>query len=85
MNVAIVVGCSAYEDPDIAPLRYADQDAVRFSNVLKETCGLNDQELTLLSDETADSRLKPTRVSIHGSRRSAWVVVRPGEGSLTCG
>jgi 8-oxo-dGTP diphosphatase len=24
-------------------------------------------------------------VSIHGSRRSAWVVVRPGEGSLTCG
>jgi hypothetical protein len=25
------------------------------------------------------------RVSIHGSRWSAWVVVRPGEGSLTCG
>jgi hypothetical protein len=33
------------------------------------------------TEQVVDDRL----VSIHGSRRSAWVVVRPGEASLTCG
>ncbi|MCA2215450.1 Hsp70 family protein [Jidongwangia harbinensis] len=72
MNRALVVGCAAYEDPDIAPLRYADRDAARIAEVLRTVCGVEGDALTLLHDGLPDRRSHPTRTNVlrHLSRLS---------------
>ncbi|MFY1689131.1 Hsp70 family protein [Plantactinospora sp. WMMB782] len=64
MNRALVVGCSDYEDPDIAPLRYADRDAARVAEVLRETCGVDSDSLVVLHDGLPDRRMHPTRTNL---------------------
>lgn len=64
MNVAFVVGCSGYEDAGIADLKYAHRDATSFAGLLKETCGLRDDEIMLIHDEYPEPRRLPTRANI---------------------
>ncbi|WP_082159525.1 Hsp70 family protein [Micromonospora sp. HK10] len=64
MNRALVVGCAAYEDPDIAPLRYAHRDAARVAEVLTSTCGVAADDLVLLHDGLTDPRMRPTRSNL---------------------
>jgi hypothetical protein len=47
----LIVGCAAYEDPDIAPLRYAHDDAARVAEVLRTSCGVNESHLVVLHDD----------------------------------
>lgn len=63
MNRALVVGCAAYEDPDIAPLRYAHHDAARAAEVLRTSCGVDESHLIVLHDDMPDSR-RPTRTNL---------------------
>lgn len=64
MNRALVVGCAGYEDPDIAPLRYADRDAARVGALLQQVCGIPDEGLILLHDGLDDPRRRPTRTNL---------------------
>ncbi len=64
VNAAIVVGCSRYEDDDIAPLRYAARDATNVAAALRATCGVPEQNLVLLHDDAAAPHLRPTRSNI---------------------
>lgn len=64
MSTAIVVGCSAYEDPSIAALRFAHLDASLVAAALKEACGLRESDVVLLTDDAADPRMRPTRTNI---------------------
>ncbi|HEX6684255.1 MAG TPA: Hsp70 family protein [Candidatus Limnocylindrales bacterium] len=64
MNSAIVVGCAGYEDPDIAPLRYAARDAANVAVALREACGVPPENLIVLHDDVLDPRLRPTRSNI---------------------
>jgi Caspase domain len=63
MNRALVVGCAAYEDPDIAPLRYAHHDAARVADVLRTSCGVNESHLVVLHDDMSESH-RPTRTNL---------------------
>ncbi|MBV1850916.1 Hsp70 family protein [Catellatospora tritici] len=64
MNTAIVVGCSSYEDPDIAPLRFAARDAQAVARVLRDSCDVPAERLVLMHDEAADPWLRPTKSNI---------------------
>src|SRR5262245_37772730 len=64
MNRAVVVGCSAYEDAGIAPLRYAHRDAIRVALLLQESCGVADADLVLLHDGLTDPQSRPTRSNL---------------------
>lgn len=80
MNRALVVGCAAYEDADIAPLRYAHHDAARVAEVLRTSCGVDESDLLVLHDDMPDSH-RPTRTNLlrHLTRMAAGV---RGEGIL---
>jgi molecular chaperone DnaK (HSP70) len=78
MSKAIVVGCSAYEDSNIAPLQFAHADATLIATALKETCGLRDSDVVLLADGASDPRSWPTRTNILRHLASADAS-RPGE------
>jgi molecular chaperone DnaK len=64
MNAGFVIGCSHYDDHDIANLTYAHQDASRFEDVLRSTWGFGDEEIISFYDGHADPRLAPTRANI---------------------
>ncbi|GHJ46870.1 molecular chaperone DnaK [Catellatospora sp. TT07R-123] len=64
MNTAIVVGCSSYEDPDIAPLRFAARDAQAVAQVLRDGCDVPEQRLVLMHDQAGDPWLRPTKSNI---------------------
>lgn len=75
MNLAFVIGCSAYEDP-IPSLRFAADDAVAFAAVLREACGLSPEEIVLLHDGAEDPRSRPSfthirRTLAQGARATA--------------
>lgn len=53
MNVAILVGCSNYDDHAIARLDYASADAEGLASTLTATCGIDPQWLWVLSSSTA--------------------------------
>ena len=63
MSLALVVGCSAYEDPDIAPLRFAHCDAKRMAEVLRQTCGVDETDLVVLHDDMPAAQ-RPTRTNV---------------------
>lgn len=63
MSQALVVGCSAYEDPDIAPLRFAHRDAQRIAEVLRRTCGVDEADLVVLHDDLPPAQ-RPTRTTV---------------------
>jgi molecular chaperone DnaK (HSP70) len=60
----MVVGCSRYDDSDIANLSYAHRDASRFAQVLRDVCGLPDDQILTLYDDVPDPRLAPTRANV---------------------
>ena len=62
MNLAFVVGCSAYADP-IPSLKYAARDAERFVAALRDTCGLSREEIYLLCDAAGEKR-RPEYTSV---------------------
>jgi molecular chaperone DnaK (HSP70) len=64
MNRALVIGCSDYEDPDIAPLRYAHRDAERAAEVLRFACGVDEGSLVVLHDGSPAAQGKATRTNI---------------------
>ncbi|HKQ03739.1 MAG TPA: Hsp70 family protein [Blastocatellia bacterium] len=64
MKLAFLIGCGEYDDPNIAPLRFADKDADCFANVIASSCGLADDEIKLLSTNKKTSRFKPTKSNI---------------------
>jgi uncharacterized caspase-like protein len=64
MNRALVIGCAEYEDPDIAPLRYAHRDAAKAAATLHLACGVADDALIKLHDGLPDPQRKATRTNI---------------------
>ncbi|MEV6303304.1 Hsp70 family protein [Actinoplanes sp. NPDC051861] len=62
IDAAIVIGCSGYEDPDIADLRWAHRDAERFAATLTGI-GTPAENIALLHDGLAPDSL-PTRAAI---------------------
>ncbi|MEY9862958.1 molecular chaperone DnaK (HSP70)/uncharacterized caspase-like protein [Catenulispora sp. GAS73] len=68
MNAAIVIGCSQYDDPEIDSLEYAHRDAARFSDVLRDVCGVPAGAIKLFCDPDPSSgsadRLAPNRANI---------------------
>ncbi|WP_109505512.1 Hsp70 family protein [Nocardioides speluncae] len=63
MNLAVVVGCSAYEDP-IPSLRFASDDARRIADTLQSTCGLDANAIVVLNEEDAAPRTRPTFTNV---------------------
>jgi molecular chaperone DnaK len=49
MNLALLIGCAEYDDPEIQDLRYSDQDARSVAAVLAGTCGVTASDLVVLS------------------------------------
>jgi molecular chaperone DnaK len=82
-NGAIVIGCSGYEDPDIAALHYAHRDAARVAATLTGACSVAEDMLLVLSDDAQDQGLKPTRTNIV-RRVSGWDRLPLIDGILFC-
>jgi len=64
MNRGLVIGCSEYEDPDIAPLRYAHRDASQVAQALRLACDVEGDALVMLHDRMPDPKRKATRTNI---------------------
>lgn len=56
---AILVGCSEYQDPDVANLNYAHSDARKLRDTLIATGGFEPEDISLLVTDVED--LEPTR------------------------
>lgn len=82
-NGAVVIGCSAYEDPDVSALRYAHRDAGRVAAVLSQACGVSDEMMLLFSDDATEPRLRPTFTNIVG-QVSRWDRLPVIDGILFC-
>jgi molecular chaperone DnaK len=61
MNVGVVVGCSRYDDPRIADLKYAHADANRVAALLSGVAGVHEDAMVVLHDGMPDASLRPTR------------------------
>ncbi|WP_400767214.1 Hsp70 family protein [Methylosinus sporium] len=53
MRAALVVGCGAFDDPEIAGLRFAGSDAQRFSHIVNRFFCVEERNIHILSDESA--------------------------------
>jgi molecular chaperone DnaK len=58
---AIIVGCSHYDDDDIADLQFAHQDASKLANVLADICGVPQEDIYTLASAPTECRGEPTR------------------------
>lgn len=61
MRAAIVVGCSAYDDEQIANLKYAHRDAELLSEALELRCGVATENLYLIAGRDRPGGRHPTR------------------------
>ena len=57
---AFLIGCSQYDDPDIASLKFPGADVTRLATVVRSSCGLAEDEIVVLA---ADHR-PPSRNNI---------------------
>ena len=64
MNLALVIGCAQYEDPELASLSFADADAALFASIVQTQCGLESDEIALLTSTSVDPLRKSTRSNI---------------------
>jgi uncharacterized caspase-like protein len=64
MNVVFSIGCKRYSDPDVAQLKYADQDAKRFVETVMDTQDPDNTEEYILHDEQEVEHFQPTRSNI---------------------
>lgn len=62
MDVAVAIGCSTYDDAQIADLEFAADDASSFVKTVRDTCGF--KEIVLLRSGTDDTKRRPTRANI---------------------
>ncbi len=46
---AFLIGCSEYDDPDIASLKFPGEDVGRVATVARDACGLGEDEVVVLS------------------------------------
>ncbi|MEW2076339.1 Hsp70 family protein [Streptomyces sp. NPDC013433] len=60
--MALTVGCSHYEDDDIADLRFAHLDALRLREVLRDAMDVPEEAVFTFADELPDS--EPTRHNV---------------------
>lgn len=60
---AFIVGCSQYDSPTIASLKYAASDAHRFASCLIDSAGFLPREICLLADSSTQQET-PTRKNI---------------------
>jgi hypothetical protein len=63
VNAAVIVGCSEYDDPEIADLRFAHEDAARAAIMLQIVAGVNPANIMTLRDQSQQSLL-PTRANL---------------------
>jgi molecular chaperone DnaK (HSP70)/uncharacterized caspase-like protein len=63
VNAAVIVGCSAYDDPDIADLRYAHADAAQAAFMIETVAGVSSANILTLRDQSQQSSL-PTRTNL---------------------
>lgn len=64
MNLAFLIGCKKYDDPDVGDLRYADIDAHSFAQTIASNCGFSDNEIRLLSSCQEHRHFHPTKSNI---------------------
>lgn len=62
MNVAVAVGCSRYEDEDIADLRFAHRDALRMRDTLATAMDIPSDAVFAFADDLAEAL--PTRHNV---------------------
>ncbi|MGW3066879.1 Hsp70 family protein [Streptomyces sp. NPDC001130] len=76
MNVALAVGCSHYEDDDIADLRFAHLDAQRMRQVFLDAMDVSDEAVFTFADGLPEA--EPTRYNvIHTLSRLAKYAAAP--------
>ena len=64
-QVSIVVGISQYPDFDIPDLKWADADAIHFSNFLNQYCGVNsDNIITLINKKASKKNIESSFVQV---------------------
>lgn len=63
-HYGVVIGCSRYDDPRIADLKYAHEDAVRFATNLTAVAGVAENAITVLHDGAGSPRHVPTRSNV---------------------
>ena len=64
MKIAFIIGCSGYDDPDIANLKYSDNDASDFAQTIQKNCGFDEENIFLLSGNNPKRRFWPTKSNI---------------------
>lgn len=64
MKLAFVIGCSSYDDPDIADLDFSDDDAKDFAAAIEKNCGFSQEDIRILSSNHSDRRFWPTKSNI---------------------
>jgi molecular chaperone DnaK (HSP70) len=63
MNLAILIGCSEYDDPEVGSLRYAAADAALFKRTLLASCPIAADNVLLLTSDSPKGQ-RPTRSNI---------------------
>jgi len=63
VSAAVIVGCSEYDDPEIADLDFAYEDAARAAVMLQTVAGVNPANIRTLRDQS-DQTLLPTRTNL---------------------
>jgi molecular chaperone DnaK len=63
VKAAVIVGCSKYDDADIADLRFAHKDAAHAAHMLQTVAGVNPANILMLRDQSQQSHL-PTRTNL---------------------
>jgi molecular chaperone DnaK (HSP70) len=53
-NLAFLIGCGQYDDPDISELRYADKDVDCFAEIIASNGNFHENEIIRLSSNQAD-------------------------------
>lgn len=64
VHVGVAIGCSRYDDPRVADLKYAHEDAARFAGTLTSVAGVAHRDMLVLHDGVGSPRLLPTRSNV---------------------
>jgi molecular chaperone DnaK (HSP70) len=64
MRAALIIGCGVFDDPEIASLRFASQDANRFAHITDRVFGVQPENLHVLADGASGHSSIPTRAGL---------------------
>jgi formylglycine-generating enzyme required for sulfatase activity len=73
---AILVGVGKYQ---VEPLPYSVADARLLADTLEKHCGYSPERITLVTDDQADERLRPTKAGIRDTLRAKLADVGPSD------